>query len=82
MHLDRRADDLIVKGQGDDDTLLTTREVADWLGVSESFMKKLRGDRKGPTATWLTPTCVRYKRTDVLAFLEERAGARYGRKAA
>ena len=38
-HLDRRAANIAAQDVGADDDLLTTRELADWLSVSEQWVQ-------------------------------------------
>ncbi|WP_432558508.1 helix-turn-helix transcriptional regulator [Granulicoccus sp. GXG6511] len=52
------------------DELLTSDEVAGWLRVSRSTLCRWRQEGKGPRVVWLTPSCPRYRRTDVVAWLE------------
>ena len=49
---------------------LTTREVADLLGLHVDTVKKLRGLRKGPPFVKIGPQSVRYKRSDVIAWAD------------
>lgn len=51
-------------------TLLTSREVAVALQVSPSTLCRWRQTGLGPRVTWLSPTCPRYRRTDVEVWLE------------
>jgi hypothetical protein len=67
--LDRLADDL------DDDTLMTTRETANWLNVSTQFLEIGRTQNYGPPATMLAPKVIRYRKNAVLRWLLERERA-------
>ncbi len=49
--------------------LLTTREVSQALQVSPSTLCRWRQTGQGPRATWLTPSCPRYAKEDVDAWL-------------
>jgi predicted DNA-binding transcriptional regulator AlpA len=72
-HLDRRADKIAsVAGVGADDDLLTTRQVANWLGMSEQWVEIGRVKNFGPKFTRLGPRTIRYRRGDVLAWLNSR----------
>jgi predicted DNA-binding transcriptional regulator AlpA len=71
-HLDRRAAAIAVQDTGADDQLLNTRELAKWLGVSTQFLEIGRHKGYGPRYTRLSPRNIRYKRSDVLAWLATR----------
>jgi predicted DNA-binding transcriptional regulator AlpA len=70
-HLDRRAAEIAAK-IGDGDDLLTTREVADLLGMSTQWVEIARHKGIGPAFVRITPRCVRYRRSDLKAWLNER----------
>lgn len=55
------------------DAYLTSEEVAAWVRVSPTTLCRWRQADRGPRVTWLSPTCPRYKRTDVEAWLERLA---------
>ena len=76
-HLDRRADAISTQpvAEGPPDQLLSTKEVAGWLGVSKQFLEIGRGKGYGPRFTRLSPRKIRYRRTDVLVWLEQRSHA-------
>ena len=59
-HLDRRAH-LIAAQPGDDDKALSTREAADWLGVSEQFLEIGRCRGYGPPFERISPKVIRYR---------------------
>jgi hypothetical protein len=67
--LDRLVDDL------EDDSLMTTRETAQWLNVSTQFLEIGRAKNYGPPATVLAPKVVRYRKNAVLRWLIERERA-------
>jgi hypothetical protein len=71
-HLDRRAAEIIEEGRGDFDDLLTTAATADWFGVSTEWLEIGRSKGYGPPFIRLSPSRVRYRRGDVLAWLHER----------
>lgn len=73
-HLDRRAARLAA-AQGPSDELLDTKSVAEWLGVSPQFLEKGRVQGYGPTYIRLGPKRIRYRRLDVLSWLEQRRHA-------
>lgn len=74
MHLDRWAGKLADEGAtaGTPNDLLTTAEVAVWLRVSHQWLEILRQRGDGPPFIRQSRTRVRYKRADVLAWLETR----------
>lgn len=72
-HLDRRAGKLASESDGNDDDLLDTRAVATWLGVSEQWLEVGRRTGYGPRFLRLSVRMVRYKRSDVTAWLQRRA---------
>jgi predicted DNA-binding transcriptional regulator AlpA len=76
-HLDRRATELINLAPGrDGDDLLSTRQVAAWLGVSEQWLEIARHKGYGPKFMRLSPRRIRYRRDEVLNFLQQRTHAR------
>jgi predicted DNA-binding transcriptional regulator AlpA len=82
-HIDRRAGALIDKEVGSPDDLLSTSEVAEWLGVSTQFLEIGRVKNYGPKFCRLSTRRVRYLRSAVRAWLAERthnSTAEYGRK--
>jgi predicted DNA-binding transcriptional regulator AlpA len=74
-HLDRRASTLAEVSHGAPDDLLSTRAVAEWLGVSVQFLEIGRHRGYGPKFVRIGPARIRYRRADVLAWLEERTFA-------
>jgi len=75
-HLDRRAADIAAKGAASNhDDLLSTIETAAWLGISQQFLEIGRCKGYGPRFVRLSPRRVRYLRSSVLAWLEEREHA-------
>lgn len=74
-HLDRRAPALAELGDGPPDDLLTTQAVAAWLGVSVQFLEIGRNRGYGPKYVRVAPARIRYKRADVLTWLDERTFA-------
>ena len=49
--------------------ILTSKEVAGWIRVSESTLCRWRQRGMGPRVTCMTPTCPRYRRLDVEQWL-------------
>ncbi len=75
-HLDRRAATIVeLLTERDPDQMLTTAETAELLGCSVSFLEIGRIRDYGPPARKITPRMVRYRRGDVLAWVQERAEA-------
>jgi predicted DNA-binding transcriptional regulator AlpA len=74
--IDRRAHRL-VEIPLDDDTLLSTPQLAKWLEVSVPFLEIARGKGPGfgPPYIRLTEKLVRYKVSDVRAWLKSRTFA-------
>jgi len=84
-HIDKRAAKLVTENTSSaaklvnentnsaDDDLLTTTQVAVWLCVSIPWLEIGRGKGYGPPFVRLTKRCVRYKRGEVRAWLQERA---------
>jgi hypothetical protein len=73
LHLDKRAEGLVaVVPEGSDDTLLTTIQVAGWFGVTPQWVELARAKGYGPPFTRIAPQAIRYKRSDVIAWLKER----------
>ena len=73
LHLDKKATALAeVSNEKDADDLLTTEQVAQWLGTSTQFVEIARIKDYGPKFTRLSARCIRYKRSDVAAWLRSR----------
>ena len=51
--------------------LLTTRVVAEELGVSESLLKRWRSTGQGPRFVMLGARMVRYRRADLQTYMED-----------
>ena len=71
--LDKRAPDLIEKGEAQEQDHFDTNSLAAWLGVSISFVEKGRSQGYGPKYERLGPRCIRYYKVDVLEWLRERS---------
>lgn len=83
-HLDRRVQQIVsaLEARGAQDDLLSTRDLATWLGVSVQWLEIGRHRGYGPQFIRVTGRIIRYKRSDVLAWLDERAHrctAEYGK---
>jgi hypothetical protein len=72
LHLDKRASAIAAQGVGAADQMLTTPELAHWLGVSPQFLELGRIKGYGPPFARLAPRNIRYRRGDVLRWLETR----------
>ncbi len=53
------------------DEFLTTEEVAAWLKVAPSTVCRWRLARTGPCVVWLSPSLPRYRRDDVMVWLDK-----------
>ena len=62
-----------ITAAGTPDQLLSDKEVASELRVSAQTMQLWRAKGSGPRFHKLSPKCVRYLRSDVVAWLEQRA---------
>jgi predicted DNA-binding transcriptional regulator AlpA len=71
-HLNRRAETLIQQGEGEGDDLLTTWELAEWLGMSPLWLENGRRLGFGPAYIRTGLRRIRYRRSDVLAWLKKR----------
>lgn len=76
-HLDRRAEEIASHpvADGPRDELLSTKQVAQWLGVSVQFMEIGRHRGYGPHFVRLGPRKIVYRRNDVLHWLGTRTHA-------
>lgn len=54
--------------------LLTSRQVAELLGVHPSTLSRLRSIGDGPPVLWITESAPRYLQRDVIAWLKSRRG--------
>ena len=71
-HLDRVAD-LIIATPGDDDDLLSTQALADYLRVSTQWCEIARHRGYGPPYIRIGLKTIRYQRGEVRKWLTERA---------
>lgn len=72
-HIDRRAHHIVADDGASPDDLLDTPELADWLGVSHQWLEIGRNMGYGPKFKKLSSRMVRYRRGDVIAWLDERS---------
>ena len=75
LQIDKHADILVTHNTCDDEDFITSKDLADLLRVSLSWVEKSRANDYGPPYIRLSPHCIRYSRTDVLAWLKQRAHA-------
>jgi predicted DNA-binding transcriptional regulator AlpA len=82
-HLDRRADAIVNTNRGAVDDVLSTAQVADWLGISTQFLEIGRCKDYGPKFIRIGARAIRYRRADVVKWLEARtheSTAEYSRR--
>jgi len=77
FYLDKHAPRLIAEGNGADtepDDLLTTDQVAAWFQVSKQWLeiRRSNGNTDGPPFVKMSDGRIRYRRSTVIAWLEER----------
>jgi hypothetical protein len=73
FHLDKRAASLAATSDDGDDSLLTTAQAADWLGVSTQFLEIARHKGDGPEFVRLSPKCIRYRPAALRQFAIDRS---------
>jgi len=73
-HLDRRVGQLLATTPKTK-TLLSTRQVADWLGVSDQWLEVGRVKGYGPPFERLGPRLIKYERSAVIKWLKQRQQA-------
>jgi hypothetical protein len=74
--LDRRVDQIAAALQDSNvspDQLYSTKQLSKLLAVSEQLIELWRHRGEGPRFVKLGARCIRYKRTDLLVWLNERA---------
>jgi predicted DNA-binding transcriptional regulator AlpA len=74
MHIDRRAKSILEShvSEGPDDELLNTNQVAEWLGCSPQSLEIYRSRGEGPRFIVIGPRNIKYRRSDVKAWLKTR----------
>jgi predicted DNA-binding transcriptional regulator AlpA len=72
FHIDKRAPSILAGSEGHDDALLSTPEMAVWLGVSVPWLEIGRAKGYGPPFKRLSARSVRYRIGDAKAWLETR----------
>ena len=72
LHIDKQADAVLEADSGRDDEMLSTIEVAAWLGMSTQWLEGARHRGFGPKYMNLGPRMIRYRRGDVVAWLRSR----------
>jgi hypothetical protein len=73
FHIDKRADSILATTAGDDDDLLSTPEMAAWLGCSTQWLEIARNKGYGPPFERLSPRMIRYRVGAVRKWLDERS---------
>jgi hypothetical protein len=76
LHLDRRARNLATVTDGDDDDLLTQREMAAWFAVTPDWMIDARLKGYGPPYIEVEPLVYRYRRGTARLWLKGRERTR------
>ena len=76
--IDKRAADVVANADGEPDDVLSTKEVAHWLRLSTQWLEIGRCRGYGPRFVRLSPRRVRYRRADILTWLDERTHAATG----
>jgi hypothetical protein len=72
FHIDKRAAKIVAQSEDDDDALLSTREMADWLSVSVQWLEIGRARGYGPPFKRLSARSVRYRIGDAREWLRAR----------
>jgi predicted DNA-binding transcriptional regulator AlpA len=73
LHIDKRADAIVDNTDvGRADEMLSTVEVAAWLGMSTQWLEGARFRGFGPKYMNLGPRMVRYRRGDIIEWLRKR----------
>jgi hypothetical protein len=73
FHIDKRAASILAAPAGDDDDLLSTRELAAWFQVSEQWLEIARCKGYGPEFERLGPKLIRYRRGKARKWLDRRS---------
>ena len=73
LQVDKHATLLAQEGAGDDDALITSKELAHWFRVSLSWVEKSRKENYGPPFIQISKNMIRYKRGTAKQWLKERA---------
>jgi predicted DNA-binding transcriptional regulator AlpA len=73
FHLDKHAEDIVRAATGEAaDDLLSETELARWLGVSNLWLQHKRRQGGGPAFIRIGPKRIKYRRSDVIAWLKGR----------
>lgn len=79
-HLDRRAASILkqpsaagILPSDADDVLMSTKQLAEYLGVSTQFLEIARGKNRGPRFVRVADRVIRYRMDDVRRWLAQRA---------
>jgi predicted DNA-binding transcriptional regulator AlpA len=73
-HIDKKAGRILNDpvSDGPEDELLTTKQVAEWLGYSTQWLEIARTRGTGPRFQRMGPKRIAYRRSDVRAWLKKR----------
>jgi hypothetical protein len=74
-HIDKRAAAIASSVSDDDDALMSTNELAAWLGVSPQWIEIGRHKGYGPKFEQLAPKIIRYRKSRVKTWLDSRSRA-------
>jgi predicted DNA-binding transcriptional regulator AlpA len=72
LSIDKRIAQIVAAAADNTKEVMTTAEVAQFLGVSEVWVIKKRATNDGPPFEMISPKCIRYSRTKLLKWLGER----------
>ena len=81
-HIDKRADMIIAAAGGDDDALLDSVQLAALLGMSRQWVEISRPAGYGPPYIKVGVRSIRYRKSDVMKWLDQRARASMRKRAA
>jgi hypothetical protein len=71
-HLDRRASDILAQPSAANDALMSTKELATFLRVSDQFLEIARSKNYGPPFVRVSDRMIRYRMDDVRKWLAKR----------
>jgi hypothetical protein len=76
FHIDKRAAAIVDDNTGDPDDMMSPKETAAYLGVSEVWLSKRRWLGDGPPYEVLSPHVYKYRRGKLNRWLEQRSFTR------
>jgi predicted DNA-binding transcriptional regulator AlpA len=71
FHIDKRAASIIAAAPKEE-AVFDTKQLAAWLGLSPQFLEIARCKGYGPDYVVISPRVVRYRKSDVIKWLEQR----------